>query len=67
MKALGTGLRGMAWTDIEIQGGESERPQMVLHGNAAAELDRRGGSTVHVSLTHEAGLATAIVVLETAD
>ena len=67
VKALGTGLRGMAWTDIEVRGAENERPQMVLHGNAAAEFGQRGGMTVHVSLTHEAGLATAIVVLETAD
>lgn len=67
VKALGTGMRGMTWTDIEVQGGENERPQMVLHGNAAAELDRRGGTNVHVSLTHEAGMATAIVVLESAD
>ncbi len=67
MKALGTGMRGMTWTDIEVQGGENERPRMVLHGNAAAELDRRGGTNVHVSLTHEAGVATAIVVLESAD
>ncbi len=67
VKALGTGLRGMAWTDIEVRGAENERPQMVLHGNAAVEFARRGGMTVHVSLTHEAGLASAIVVLEAAD
>lgn len=67
VKALGTGLRGMAWTDIEVQGRENERPVLVLHGGAADEFSRRGGSVAHLSLTHEAGTATAIVVLESAD
>ncbi|MFQ5529760.1 MAG: holo-ACP synthase [Gemmatimonadota bacterium] len=67
VKALGTGLRGMSWTDIEVRGAENERPQLVLHGSAKEEFDRRQGTSVHVSLTHEAGSASAIVVLEAAD
>lgn len=63
VKALGTGLRGMKWTDIEVRGGENERPVLVLHNGAADELSRRGGSVAHLSLTHESGIATAIVVL----
>lgn len=64
VKALGTGLRGMAWTDIEVRGGEDERPRLVLSGGALAAFEARGGSQVHVSLTHEAGTAVAVVVLE---
>ncbi|MDH3298867.1 MAG: holo-ACP synthase [Gemmatimonadota bacterium] len=67
VKALGTGLRGMAWTDIELRGAENERPQLILHGNAAAEFERLGGTGVHVSLTHESGTASAVVLLEAAD
>ncbi len=67
VKALGTGLRGMAWTEIEVRGAENERPQLILHGNAAQAFERRGGTGIHVSLTHEAGTATATVLLETAD
>lgn len=64
VKALGTGLRGMAWTDIEIRGGEDERPRLVLSGGALAAFEARGGIRAHVSLTHEAGMAMAVVVLE---
>lgn len=64
VKALGTGLRGMAWTDIEIRGGEDERPRLVLEGGALTAFEARGGTAVHVSLTHEAGMALAVVVLE---
>lgn len=63
-KALGTGLRGMEWTDIEVEGGEGERPEITLHGSALEAFTRRGGEHLHVSLTHEAGIATAVVVLE---
>lgn len=64
VKALGTGLRGMRWTDIEVRGGEGDRPDLALHGGALEAFTRRGGERVHVSLTHEAGVATAVVVLE---
>ena len=67
VKALGTGLRGMKWTDIEVRGSEGEPPQLHLHGGARAAFDRSvgdGGGRIHVSLTHEAGSATAVVILE---
>jgi holo-[acyl-carrier protein] synthase len=63
-KALGTGLRGMRWTDIEVRGSEGERPQLILQGGAKAALESLGGSRAHVSLTHETGSATAVVILE---
>ncbi|MGI9038890.1 MAG: holo-ACP synthase [Gemmatimonadota bacterium] len=63
-KALGTGLRGMKWTDIEVEGGEGERPELRLHGRAREAFTGLGGQRLHVSLTHEAGVATAIVLLE---
>ena len=63
-KALGTGLRGMTWTDIEVRGGEGEAPALELHGGAKAAFEARGGTSVHVTLTHESGSAIAVVVLE---
>lgn len=67
VKALGTGLRGMKWTDIEVRGSEGEPPKLLLHGGARAAFERSvgDGGRVHVSLTHEAGSATAVVILET--
>ena len=64
VKALGTGLQGMTWTDVEVRGSEGEPPRLVLHGGARKALEARGGSRVHVSLTHEAGSAMAVVILE---
>jgi holo-[acyl-carrier protein] synthase len=63
-KALGTGVHGWAWTDVELCGGEGEAPRLVLHGGARAAFEARGGTGLHVSLTHEAGSAIAVVVLE---
>ena len=64
VKALGTGFRGMAWTDIEVRGREGDPPRLALHGGARAAFEGRGGTRTHVSLTHEAGSATAVVVIE---
>lgn len=68
VKALGTGLRGMKWTDIEVEGSEGEPPRLVLRGGASAAFDRavgdRAGGRIHVSLTHESGSAMAVVLLE---
>lgn len=64
VKALGTGLQGMKWTDVEVRGSEGEPPRLVLHGGARTALEARGGARTHVSLTHEAGSAMAVVILE---
>lgn len=64
IKALGTGLQGMKWTDVEVRGSEGEPPRLVLHGEARKSLEARGSVRVHVSLTHEAGSAMAVVILE---
>jgi holo-[acyl-carrier protein] synthase len=36
----------------------------VLRGTVAAQADALGVATVHVSLSHDAGIASAMVVLE---
>lgn len=64
VKALGTGLHGMKWTDVEVRGSEGEPPRLVLHGGARTALEARGGTRALVSLTHEAGSAMAVVILE---
>lgn len=65
LKALGTGLgRGIAWREVEVASPRSGRPRLRLHGTARRRLREAGASTVHVSFTHEAGSATAFVILE---
>jgi len=63
IKALG-GSDGVHWTEIEVASEPSGRPVFVLSGATAAVVAARGIATVHLSLSHDAGLATAYVVAE---
>ncbi len=63
IKALG-GSDGVHWTDIEIASEESGRPRFALSGTTASVIAARGISTLHLTMSHDAGLAAAFVVLE---
>ena len=63
IKALG-GSDGVHWTDIEVASEPSGRPVFALTGETAATVAARGVTAVHLSLSHDAGLATAYVVAE---
>lgn len=62
-KALGapTGLR---WHEIEVVREEGGRPALEVTGRAAELLDEREVGRLHLSLTHDGGMAAAVVVLE---
>ncbi len=65
LKALGTGkIPNTRWTDLEITRAESGSPALKLAGSARARAQRVGVDRVWVSLSHEAGLACALVVME---
>jgi holo-[acyl-carrier protein] synthase len=66
IKALG-GSDGVHWTEIEITPEPSGRPWFTLSGSTAAVVAERGITTLHLSMSHDAGLATAYVVAEGAD
>lgn len=63
IKALG-GSDGVHWTDIEIASEPSGRPVFALSGSTASVVSARGISTMHLSLSHDAGLAAAYVIAE---
>ena len=63
IKALG-GSDGVHWTEIEVASEASGRPVFVLTGSTAAVIAERGITTVHLSMSHDANLATAYVVAE---
>ena len=68
-KALGTGVTArVRWTDIEILGQRSSQPILTLTGGAlrrAKRLAPKGAVCIaHVSLSHDADMAIAFVVLE---
>ncbi len=66
IKALG-GSDGVHWTDIEVASEPSGRPVFALAGETAATVEARGITAVHLSLSHDGGLATAYVVAEAPD
>ena len=62
-KALGA-PGGLCWRDAEVVTDDSGRPRLRLHGGVAEEAEAQGISTWHLSLSHDAGVATAVVVAE---
>ena len=65
MKAIGTGWsQGVRWVDIEVVRASGAAPRLVLHGASAAIAARRGIERWHVTITHDAGVAAAVVVAE---
>lgn len=62
-KALGAG-GGMIWTDAEIVCDERGRPGIEVRGTVAARAESLGVTRWHVSLTHDAGIASATVIAE---
>jgi holo-[acyl-carrier protein] synthase len=64
-KALGAPA-GLHWQDAEVVSESSGRPVLSLRGSVRARADELGVTSVHVSLSHDAGIASAVVVLESA-
>jgi holo-[acyl-carrier protein] synthase len=62
-KALGAPA-GLHWIDAEVQTDDTGRPSLVLSGSVARRADDIGAARVHVSMSHDAGIASAVVVLE---
>ena len=52
---------GLNWQDCEIINLENGRPVFLFHNQIAELID---GADVHLSLSHDAGIASAMVVIE---
>lgn len=66
MKALGTGIRGISWKDIEVVRYIGRAPIIRLHDRAKAKADSLGITVLSVSLSHSQEFAIAFVVAESA-
>jgi len=65
LKALGTGLAmGVRWREMEVRRGRGQPPRLSLSGRTAELGEARGVRRLHVSLSHDAGLAVAQVLAE---
>lgn len=61
-KALGTGLAGIAWREMEVLPDPRGKPIVQLHGRAAERAHHLGLSTFAISLSHSRDYAVAMVV-----
>jgi len=57
-KALGIGIIGFVWRDIEVLSGG--KPLIALHGDVARIAAHLGVTRVEVSLSHTGGMAYAV-------
>ena len=62
-KALGA-PSGLLWTDAEVVTEDSGQPRLVVRGTVAARAEELGVRSWHVSLSHDAGVASAVVIAE---
>jgi holo-[acyl-carrier protein] synthase len=62
-KALGS-PGGMSWHDCEIVVDERGRPSLRVIGTVAAKAAELGVRSWHVSLSHDGGIASAVVIAE---
>ena len=62
-KALGA-PGGMAWTDAEVHADERGDPRLEVRGTVAARASRLGVTRLHLSMSHDGGIASAVVIAE---
>ena len=60
VKALNA-KNGILWPEAEVVNLEGGKPEFIFYGAVADLVD---GANVHLSISHDAGIATAIVIVE---
>jgi len=66
-KALGTGLVGISWAEMEILGDRLGKPTVTLYGRASERARALGLHQWAVSLSHSDHQAIAMVIAASAD
>ena len=62
-KSLGAG-GGMLWTDAEVVVDDAGRPSLAISGTVRERADALGVTSLHVSMSHDGGIASATVIAE---
>ena len=62
-KALGA-PGALRWHDAEVTVGERGRPHLAVRGSVAGRAAQLGVTSWHLSLSHDGGIASAVVVAE---
>jgi len=63
IKAFGSSA-GLSWQELEVVADDQRNPSLTLHEGARRVAADRGVTNVHLSLSHDGGIATAFVVIE---
>lgn len=64
-KAMGTGIRvPVSWHHMGVANAPSGKPYFVMSDALRALVERRRVHHIHLSLTDERGMASAVVILE---
>ena len=58
------GAPGLPWKDAEVVTEDNGRPRLVITGAVLEAATALGITTWHVSLSHDGGIATALVIGE---
>jgi holo-[acyl-carrier protein] synthase len=64
-KVLGA-PKGLQWHDVEVRHDDSGQPHLHVSGSVAAAATERKIARWHLSLSHDAGIAVAMVIAESA-
>ncbi len=67
MKALGTGIRGVGWKDIEVIRHASGAPAIKLHRRGESRAKGLAVQEISISLSHSREYAVAFVVIRSGD
>jgi holo-[acyl-carrier protein] synthase len=62
-KALGAPV-GLHWTHVCVVSDDDGQPRLKIWGTVEARAAALGVQTLHVSLSHDAGIASAVVIAE---
>lgn len=62
-KALGAPV-GLQWHDCTVRRGDDGRPHLQVTGTVEARAASLGVLALHISLSHDAGIASAVVIAE---
>jgi holo-[acyl-carrier protein] synthase len=63
VKAFGGSL-GMHWHDVRVSKDEQGKPQINLFDATATLASSKGIEKLHLSISHDGGMATAFVIAE---
>jgi holo-[acyl-carrier protein] synthase len=64
LKAVGTGLNGVPLKDVSVTHDELGAPRYFITGAAEERFRKLCGTRLHLSITHDGGVAAAVAIIE---